>query len=76
MKMKPTWWQRYFIRAETAAMGRGITLPWVGQTQKKRDKVARAYYGDDGAPSGWRTYWRSKNVTKLNNRDLRRMGEG
>ena len=73
--MKPTWMQRYYIRLATAAMGRGITIPWVGKNQKKRQNATRSKYDDDDFPSGWRIYWRSKNIAKLSNRDIRRMGE-
>ncbi len=73
-RMKPSWMQRHYIQLALAARGRGITLPWIGKNQKKRQAVIAAYYGDDGAPSGWRGYWRSKHLAKLNNRDDRRMG--
>ena len=75
LSMKPTWMERYYIRLATAANGRRITLPWVGKNQKKRQRIASARYGDDDVPNGWRTFWRSKNIAKLNNRDIRRMGE-
>lgn len=74
MNMKPTWMQRRYIRLAVAAMGRGITLPWVGQKQKKRDAVTSARYVDE-VPHNWRIFQRAKRLAKLNNRDLRRLGE-
>jgi hypothetical protein len=68
--MKLTWMERYYIRLATAAKGRGITLPWVGKTQMKRQNIASQRYVDE-CPNNWRIYWRAKSHTKLNNRDIR-----
>ena len=62
------------LQRAVTAMGKGLTIPFTGKGYMKRRTYASARIQDE-VPHNWRVFWRARNLTKLNSRDLRRIGE-
>ncbi|MGY4622003.1 hypothetical protein ACVWZ4_007230 [Bradyrhizobium sp. USDA 4472] len=68
--MLTSWRKRREVAAFYAAKGKGVPIPYSG---RNRFKPGPKWFDD--MPGNWFYRWKSKNRTKLSNRDRSRMGD-